>query len=738
MHAYANWITNHPWRVLAVSLIIALALSTGLTQLSVRSDSRMLFAQKETDRLALEPFERTYGRDDTLIFVIGARTGDLFTVQRLQALNELTDAAWLLPGVTRIDSPTHFQRAQALDDGMQIAPLFRAGDSLSALHARRLKHEALLEPMLIGRLLSADGRTGRVTVNVHFPPGSVTSQAAAAMNASQALVTRFALRYPELEIGLSGSIALDHAVVEASTYDRTVLLPITVLVLLGIMVLVLRAAVVVLATLMSSALSALSAAGCAALFGIPLSSPSVAAAPIILIIACCYGLPVCMSVMRPRAKEQSNRDAVCEALITCGWPITLASLGTSVGCLALALSDLPPFAHLGLVVAAGAILAGLLTLTLLPAALCVLPWSRHASPMPVERLSMAIAEWVMLWPWRVLAIVGLATAALSTLVFTSTLDKRYAGHFSQRHDVRQATERLNEALGGFYHLAFSLDANEPGGITRLDYLEQVDRFAQWLRRQPGVTHVQGLVDILKSVNRAMNGGGHAQYRLPDSRDDAVQFLALYEMSLPWGTDLKHQLTTDKQSSRLTVSLGDVSAVSMRALQAAAHQWAHEHAPLLAPSAHATGASLLFAPIGNRNTQGADKALLVGTVLVWLIIMLRTLDLSLASTYWRLHRQQGLPPAQALREGLRKAGPGIIAMALVLSCGLACLTVSSFLINAWIGLLASATILIALCFDLLFIPALIRVCNRSAQPCVPTAENAGARSTDSSPMLQGPP
>jgi uncharacterized protein len=754
VHAYAAWVTRYPWRVLLLSLLIVGSLAAGMTKLTFRSDSRVFFADENPELLALEQFEAVYGRDDTLLFVIEARDGDLFTPARLDAINALTDRAWELPDVKRVDSVTNFQRAQAVGDDIQIDHLARSGDPLDAAAARRLRAESANEPMLIGRLLSKDARLGLVAVGFRFDPATASDQSETAMAAGQTLANAFAREHPDLYVGLSGSVALDHAFVEASTFDSSVLLPAMVVLLLLIIVLVLRSAAGALATLSVITLGTLSALGTAAMLGVPLSSPSVVAPNIILTIACCDCIHLCSGMMRLRREGLSRRDAVREVLVECWWPVTLTTITTSVGFLSLVFSAVPPFAHLGIIVALGSVLTWALTVSFLPALLCLLPWRANARSLPAERLSIGVAGIVIERPKTVLiAVVSIATI-LSAFAFTNRLDDRYVRYFDDSYRFRQATDRLNQELGGFYTLEFSLDSGEIDGIARPGYLQEVDRFTQWLRQQPGVTHVHGLPDVLKTVNRAMNGGAASEYRLPQSRDIAAQYLALYEMSLPFGTDLKNQLTADKRSSRLSVGLSDVSTREMAELQARAEAWAQQNTPSIATSARATGASVLFAHIGNRNIEEMLKGVFSGVLVVWLIFLLafRSIGLSIVgtianfvpslatlgvwalvngevgmavaavasvtfgvvvddtihmlTTYSRLRREDGLSPQNAVRASFEIVGPGMIAMTLALSAGFACLAFSGFQINAWMGLMASVTILIAVLFDLLFIPSVL--------------------------------
>ncbi|WP_411022232.1 hypothetical protein, partial [Salmonella sp. ZJHZ21_0202] len=85
-------------------------------------------------------------------------------------------------------------------------------------------------------------------------------------------------------------------------------------------------------------------------------------------------------------------------------------------------------------------------------------------------------------PRKILLSVSVISLALSVLAFTNTLDDRYVRYFDHSFEFRQATDLLNQELGGFYTLEFSLDSGKEGGISDPAYLTQVEQFSEWLRQ----------------------------------------------------------------------------------------------------------------------------------------------------------------------------------------------------------------------------------------------------------------
>ena len=298
-----------------------------------------------------------------------------------------------------------------------------------------------------------------------------------------------------------------------------------------------------------------------------------------------------------------------------------------------------------------------------------------------------------------------------------------------------------------------MQAGRPDGISQTRYLQQIDSLAGWLRQQPEVTHVAALSDIMRTVNRGMNGGNDNAYVLPQDSARAAQYLMLYEMSLPVGLDLREQVTADKSASRMTVGLQNLSTQEVLALVERAGGWMRQHAPQLAEATSATGTTVLFSHIGQRNIEqmlvgtfialGAISLVLffafgsavlggagIATNLVpplaslggWALfvgevgmavatIAAVTLGIVVDDTIHFIvaaqrARRRGLDASEAVLQAMLKAGPGILGTTVVLAIGFACLAFSGFQINAWMGLMTAIVICVAFLFDMLFLPALL--------------------------------
>jgi hypothetical protein len=84
--------------------------------------------------------------------------------------------------------------------------------------------------------------------------------------------------------------------------------------------------------------------------------------------------------------------------------------------------------------------------------------------------------------------------------------------------------------------------------------------------------------------------------------------------------------------------------------------------------------------------------------------------------------------EAIRYSFQTVGVAIISTTLIISVGFAVLTSSSFLVNNQMGLLTAITIVFALIFDFLFLPALLMLGYRAETASVQPEHSSGARTT----------
>ena len=749
---YAAFVAGYRHWLLVAGLLVTALCGAGLAQLRINADYRAFLDPADPRLLALDAFEKVYSHNEQVLIVVAPVGGDVFTSRALGLIRKLTEAAWRLPFAVRVDSLTNFQDSQAAGDELIIAPLV-GGDALDAKEIARIRKVALNSPALRGRLVSPHGDVGAVSVRFNFEraPPEHAEQVAAAVRALTARVTGGAR---DVRIHLTGNVLLDAAFPEATMADLRTLVPLMYLVIAISLVVFLRSWRGAALTLGVVGFSALSALGIAGWFGLPITAASADAPTIIMTIAIADCVHLLTGYLSARGTGHAVVDAIADSIDANFWPITVTSLTTLVGFLSLNFSDSPAFRGLGNITATGVALAYVYTVLTIPALLAYGSWRGpvHGSAGTAAALR-SFAGWVIRHRRAVLVAGGVAVLAAAFMLPRITINDRFVDYFDKSIPFRQDTEFVMSHLTGIYRIHYSLDSGAANGVHDPAYLKRVDAFAQWLRAQPGVIHVDAVTELLKRLNRNLHGDDPRWYRLPEERTQAAQYLLVYQMSVPYGLDLNDTVSVDGRASRVTVTLGNLDNLSLKALTKRADRWLVAHTP--APMhAQAVGTPLIFAYLAERNSRAMLRGSGVAFILIALIvtISLRDLRIGLLSlipnlvpallafgiwgmlvgevglalsvvtamtlgivvddtvhflgNYLRARKGMGESREFAVRYAFARVGRPMVYTSVILVLGFAVLASSSYAINQGLGELTALIILVALVADFTLLPALL--------------------------------
>lgn len=752
--ALARWMIRLRWIVIFVTVGASVYIGTHVN-LSYSSNYRAFFSAENPELRNFEEFQNTYIKSDNFLFVFRPKDGgDVFTNETLQAIGEFSARAWRLPYATRVDSITNFQHSYAIGDELIVEDLVPSpGGGLPGEIAAQ-KETALGEPLLNGLLISEDSKATVVNVVMTYPEASI-DEVPETVAAARALRAEFEAAYPDLEIFLSGTSMLNNAFGEAIQSDFKILIPLMFALIIFATIIAVRSVSATLSTLALVILSCTVAMGWAGYTGILLAGPSPSATIVILTLAIADSIHVLMTVRSGMRGGLAKREAIIEAIRINFTAITVTSLTTIIGFMALNFSDSPPFRDFGNISAVGIFAAWFLSITFLPAILSLMPL-RVRAVTTAQQVSIFrhIANVVIDHHRKLLVLTAAICAGLIAMIPTLEINDEFRKYFDERIEFRADTDEIVNYFG-FYPLEFSVQAGEAGGVANPEFLDRLEAFTEWLRQHPDVKHVYSLTDVMKRLNKNLNGNAPEDYRLPEDRDLAAQYLLLYELSLPYGLDLNDRINIDKSATRVTATMkGDITSQDTRRFMAASRAWFEENAPEL--SAPVTGAQVMFTFIAKRNIESMVAGSTVAVILIALTMMisLRSMPMGLLSMipnslpiltgfgvwaltigvigfsvaavaslslgivvddtvhfltkYVRARREKGLSPEDSVRHAFETVGAAIFFNTMILLSGFLVLTFSAFKINYELGLLTSMVIVMALILDFLMLPGILLI------------------------------
>ena len=752
---YTAAILRRRWLVIGLAGLLMLALTAGARFIGVTNDYRSLFDADNPQLAAFNAFENVYGATNTALIAVAPGKGTVFTRETLIALEALTEAAWKTPFSTRADSLANYNHTWAEEDDLIVEPLVDDAAALSEQDIRRIEKIALSEPELVGRLVSRDGKVAGLAISFALPdnPDAAVVKITDYLNAQ---LDRQRAANPDIAYYLTGDVPLNRAFADATRDDMESLAPIVFLIIVLAAALLLRSALGTVAIVAVLGFVINTTVGFAGWIG-TVFNPANSGVPIIVMtVAIAHSVHIVSSTLAAMSKGMDRNAAIAEALRINAWPVFLTSLTTAIGFLSLNASDSPPFRVLGNLVAFGVLCAFVYSLTFLPALLSVLPLRARAPRSGKTAFFDRFGGFVVARRKLLLACSALVTVLLITGISRIELTDNWTRYLSERYQFRQDTDFVIRNLTGMETLEYSLESGREGGITEPAYLRKVEAFAQWFRVQPEVFHVQAFSDIMKRLNKNMHADDPASYKLPEDAELAAQFLLLYELSLPGGMDLNDRIDVGKSATRMTVVMRSLTSQKQRELDERAQAWIGANAPGLA--SEASGVSIVFAHLSQRNIQSMLTGTIIAMALISLILIFvfRSIRLGLVSllpnfipaalafgvwgylvgrvglagsvmtaiafgivvddtihflTKYLKARREGLSAPEAVRSTFRIVGHALWTTTAVLCLGFLVFAASGFEISWSLGILVSVTIGFALLADFLLLPPLLMTIDR---------------------------
>ncbi|MEM6932302.1 MAG: outer membrane lipoprotein-sorting protein [Pseudomonadota bacterium] len=760
----ANFIVQARWLWIILSILIV-GLATARIDQIVPLDptARVFFAPENPDRQALDRFEETFVRDENVMFVLDLKDNAVFTPETLGMIGEMTEKAWYLPFVRRVDSITNHQHTYAEGDEMIVRDLVVDPANVSEAEADEAKAIALSKVELVNVMISPDADATMVQVRFEFPRENTKTEVPLVAAESAKLKAEIEAAYPNVTVRMTGGVMINNTFATSGQMDaKTLMGPMfaAILVVVGVAIGSIFATAAVLLIILLSAACGLGVLGW---MGLPLNTVTVLAPLYIMTLAVASAVHILSAARQHMVETPDRREWMRRALSEHMGAIIIACTTTAIGFMTLNFSISPPFRELGNVVAGGIIASMFFSLTLLPAIVTFLPIKRRTTPALSSQLMGQLGEFVVRWNRVLLPSMIVVVVASAWGMTRLKLEDDFIRYFDERYAFRVDTDFTEDRLTGANILDFPLPAGEAQGINEPAFLAEVSAFTDWLRAQPEVTSVTTLTDTIKRLNMNMHGDDPDRYRLPESRDEASQYLFLYELSLGYGLDLTDQIDIDRSILRLSVRMSNTTTAIMRDVTLRAGNWINENAPIVQAAWNESNPGLpLVTPTGvvhvfNLISYRDVRAMLVGSVIaivlisgiimialrsarigfislvpnlipafmafgLWgysfgavtlaiAVVLAATLGIVVDDTvhflskYFRA-RKNGKSAEDAVRYTFRSVGMALFVTTIGLVVGFAVLAQSGFAVNRDLARLTAITITLALIADFLLLPALL--------------------------------
>ncbi|WP_165387971.1 MMPL family transporter [Vibrio vulnificus] len=744
--------TRFSFWTLIISLMAIVATAMGAKNLYFRGDYNIFFDGSNAQLQAFDEIQTTFAKTDNIALVLAPKSGDVFDQRTLTQIQEMTEQAWQVPYSSRVDSLANYQHTEAVDDDLLVEDLLYQSYPLTAERIAKVRTIAMSEPLLVNALVSEKGDVAVINITMQMPGVDETAEVNEVVAYVEQMLSHYRAQYPDVTIYKAGIIAMNHSFAMAAQNDSATLVPTMLLVILVFLTLMLRSFLSVLATLVVIIGAIVATLGIVGWAGMFLHVASVNVPTLIMTLAVADCVHVIASMRHFMRQGMPKSQAIHRSVTLNFVPIIITSVTTAIGFLMMNMSDSPVLRDFGNLSALGVMIACVLSVSLLPALLNLLPvrfsakQAAKSSDIMDKLADLVVYRRNVLLPLSIVVIAGSAA-----LIPYNKVNDESVKYFDTSSEFRQAADFMEQRIGGMTTMSIAIKTHQSQGIASPEFLEVLGEFTRWLREQPETDHVASLSDIYKRLNKNMHGDDSAYYALPAERELAAQYLLLYEMSLPFGLDLNNQVNVDKSSVKLQLTVKNLGSVELVALEERIYQWFASHAPRY--QVVASSPSLMFAHIGETNMASMLSTLPITLILIsaLMIFALRSWRLGVISLVpniapavigfglWALisgeinlglsvvvtltlgivvddavhflakyqhARKEGQNAEQAVRYAFHTVGRALWITTVVLVAGFSVLAMSQFRLNSDMGQLSAIVIFVALVIDFVLLPSLL--------------------------------
>src|SRR5215510_3470177 len=508
-----DWLAHRPWRVLgAIACLTVLAavplvdLEHRRLRLDVDMSTNRLLPENQPGRTFYDYVRKAFGSDETMVVALSA--DDVFSHDVLSRIAELVERLSRVEGVHHVTAITNVANVRGNEDGIDVRPFVtEIPTDVGELGA--LRQEALANPIYAGNLVSKDGRTAAIVIgfldfkDADFIDKGIDKQIDGIAREVAGPVQVFVTGGPHLKV----------AQVKYQIGGLLRSIPLLVAAIALVLALSFRTVRGVLLPLSAVSVALVWTMGIEAWFGNELTITTLLVPPMLMILGVAYSVHLVSEYYDVLREDRSApKSHVVSHVMKASWlAVVLTGLTTAAGFFSEILTPIEGIQEFGYMAVVGVLATLVVSLTLTPALLAVLPKPRRLARVEtVEeesrfgRMILRLAEFDLRNKRGVYVFWAVATV-LSVLAAT----QMKVGNDSLRFLPDRASERLdfdavNEKLDGANTFQVVIQLDSPATFKQPENLRQLEALEKWLVDQPEIGGSTGLVDFVKLMNKAFH------------------------------------------------------------------------------------------------------------------------------------------------------------------------------------------------------------------------------------------
>jgi len=538
MEKIYTFILKIKWVVILLVLAITVFLAIQIPNIRINSDVISSLPDNDPDAVLLKKIGAQFGGNKIGMIIL--ECDNVFTLDVLQHVRQVTDSVKEIEGISSVNSLTNIMDIKQGKDGMEVGKLLDENnlpDTPEELSL--LKERVLSKEMYKGAIVSEDGTATTILFSLY-------DDADIQKLANTVKVKTESLNLPE-KIYYAGSPMMITSIAHLISSDLTRLLPIAFLLIAFVLFVGFRTIKGVVLPLLTATIAIIWVIGIMALSGSQMTMVSNNIPIVLLAVGTAYAIHVLNRI--DQVKSDKNK-AIITALVSVFIPVILAALTTITGFISFIFgSYLTMIRDFGMYTALGTFIAVLLSLFFIPAVISAFSWNsksvieQEGKPskeyfskyfvVPLQKLLIDHTKRILV-VWILLTIVSIG----GIFLIQRNVDIR--NYFRKGNPTRIAEDIMTKKFGGTKPIFVLFK----GDIQSPEVLNTMLRTEEYMKKSPGVIATQSIADLVLEINAAFGEGG----KIPDEKEKIEQLWFLID-----GNESMKRLVSENLDEAIIIS-----------------------------------------------------------------------------------------------------------------------------------------------------------------------------------------
>jgi len=629
----ARFILAWRWPLMIAVLLLTAFFFYEMRGLKMDNSNEAFFVEGDQTLATYHRFHDTFGNDEFVYILF--ETVDFFQPETIKLIGSLaTDLEKDVPYVKDVKFLGNVEYIEGVEGGIEIYDLMEEFPE-TPQQMEIIRKKALAEPLYLNNLISPDGKTAAISLELDPYPGDKVDARRTIAPVVREILAR--PQYASLEHYTVGVPIINYDI-QAVTAKETSLFMLICIVLEAIILLwATRRVRGVVAPLIVVILGVFWTMGLIGILGWTLNMLVIIVPALLIAVGIGDSMHVIAEFQDQEQRGLGRKEAIIATVALVGLPCLLTTLTTAAGFSSFLATAIKPIREMGVYAAVGVIMALVLSLVLVPVFFSFGKDRKKASFQNPSPKRNDLFDRILGWIARVnvkhpRAILGIFFVLIILSVggcFLIEVESNTIKMFSKDLPVRQAFDYVDSHMAGSMSVEIMADTGKKDGVKDPAFLRQLESLQDYINKHPLTMKTMSVLDLLKKTNQALHENRSEYYTLPETKEQASEHMFLYETA--GGEELDKQVSFNYDIARLTARTKSLDTKDIKIFVSDITSFAKEHLDPTIKVEH-TGMIPMVNAMSDLITSGQIKSFGCAFIAISLmmIIVLRSFKLGLIS------------------------------------------------------------------------------------------------------------